>query len=332
MKSNEQGAVPSPAMAGQAANSRQDRWIAGLLLTCVILAVFWELMANRSLRPQDPFAVTAQAFAGFSPHLPGWSSRRLDITPDPLEPNILAFRCTRVPTGLMPDDARATEVRSVLLRLVHGYNMVDCLRIKGESIELLADTRDTNKSEGGGAVAASANPHSAPDMPHWSLPPNTQLWRVTSATGGRGIWASAMLRAADLSYTDMDTRSMPFPHIGTPDNPGWFPRGLTWRSLRHPITNGALFLRAKWNSSRADPLTFLGLRQPAWASDDVLTLVALSLDAAVPPHQEAEVTRDVVDAHRLFGEALRRWHTERAAERLMGTTPPSAGPDSRTAP
>lgn len=288
-----------PARAG-----RRERAIATLLVLCVALVVFWELMSSHSRREQEAFAFTATSFADFALSSPDWSVQPIPVAPDPLEPNILAFAVT--PRG------DTTGSRAVLLRLVHGYNMVDCMRIKGETVDLLADSRETDTSEGGGPPAASANLPSPLAPRPLPLPPNRQLWRLTSSTGRVSIWASAMLAATDFQPTSRDTRSMPFPRVGTPDNPGWFPQGLTWRSLRHPIRNGRLFLRAKWNSSRADLLTFLGLRQPAWASDEVLTLVAASLASTITPDREADTARDVLAAQTLLASALHEWNTKRA--------------------
>jgi hypothetical protein len=167
--------------------------------------------------------------------------------------------------------------------------MVDCLRIKGDTVTLVADSRD---GQGRG----------------W--PRGCQLWRVASPTGHTTLWVSAMVRAGDFGLTTADTRAMPFPRVDTPDNPGWFPQGLSWSSLRHPIHNGRLFLRAKWNASRTDVLTFLGLRQPAWASDELFTLVAVNEGASITPPLEESTFRVVVQAHAAILAGLQRWSAE----------------------
>jgi hypothetical protein len=303
-------ADPSSRSSPPARAGRRETAIATVLVVCVALVVFWELMSSHSRREQEAFTFTAESFADFTLASPAWSVQPIPVAPDPLEPNILAYAVT--PRG------DATGARAVLLRLVHGYNMVDCMRIKGESVELLADSRNTREAEGGGLISEVRDPNSALDPRPLPLPPNRQLWRLTSPNGRVGIWASAMLAATDFQPTSRDTRSMPFPRVGTPDNPDWFPQGLTWKSLRHPIRNGHLFLRAKWNSSRADLLTFLGLRQPAWASDEVLTLVATSLATTIPPDAEANATRDVLAAHTLLADALRNWSAKRTPAREGG--------------
>jgi hypothetical protein len=141
-----------------------------------------------------------------------------------------------------------------------------------------------------------------------------QVWRLTSSSGQASLWVTAMIRAGDFGETDADVRSMPFPRIGIPDDPRWAPRGLTWRSLRHPIRNFRQFLRAKWNNSRCDLATFLGLRQPAWANDELLTLVAAWTGPSVERGEEPYVTgRVLAAADFLYGE-LKKWRRARERE------------------
>ena len=100
---------------------------------------------------------------------------------------------------------------------------------------------------------------------------------------------------------------MAFPRVGIPDDPGWAPRGMTLKGLRHPVRNTRLFLRSKWNSSRADLLTFLGLKQPAWASDDLLTLVAGSRGTSVGQEEELSVAVRVLSVHLHMHSELKAW-------------------------
>jgi hypothetical protein len=85
---------------------------------------------------------------------------------------------------------------------------------------------------------------------------------------------------------------MAFPRVGTPDAASWNPTGLRWSSLRHPIRNTRLFVRAKWNASRCDLLTFLSLRRPAWVTDSYFTLVVEGgMDPQEPLLHAAELGR-----------------------------------------
>ncbi len=291
---------PAPDQAASPRASRREAAIAALLVVCVVLVGFWEIMSHRSQRAFAPFKLTGESFVEFSPTAPGWSVERLPVNPDPVEPNIIAM--------LVRPRGGNSSGAPVLVRLVHGYNMVDCMRIKGETVASLLDTRaDAAPPIAAARALAQALPHLRGAD---GATRRVQLWRLESSAARVSLWATSMLRAGDFSETDVDTRAMPFPRVDVPDNPGWFPQGLTWRSLRHPIANGRLFLRAKWNASRADLLTFLGLRQPAWASDELLTLVATTTETTVEPEREAAVADAVLGAHGFIHGELQGWAGE----------------------
>jgi hypothetical protein len=100
---------------------------------------------------------------------------------------------------------------------------------------------------------------------------------------------------------------MPFPRIGVPDDPGWKPRGLTLESLRHPVVNFRKYLNLKWNNSRRDLLVFMGLKQPPWASDELLTVVAAWAGASLRPEDEPAATETALGAYGVFLDLLRQW-------------------------
>ena len=278
-------------------NSRRDVAVAFLLVSCVVIVGFWETMAGRNRRGFDLFQLTAEDFSEFTPIFKGWSVRELKIENDSVEPNILAYLLD--PKG----PGRSGMSRPVLVRLVHGYNMRDCMRIKGYEVELLHDTRRRTGDESGGGMPAVESPSS-----------QLQTWKLTSSTGDVQIWVTSMIRAYDLAETSMDVRSMAFPRVNVPDAQGWFPKGLTWFSLRHPIENTKRFLRAKWNASRCDWLTFLGLRRPAWVSEDVLTLVASSRGRSVPSKSLDAVTATVCEVHSKMYHELLEWRQSSRVE------------------
>jgi len=195
----------------------------------------------------------------------------------PTEPTVIAYETHRPAEG--PPVIRAP----ILVRLVHGYNMVDCMRIKQYRVALVEDRRQP---------AGDALP--------------VQVWRLTGPSGHRMVWVTSMLRASDFSATTSDTRDMPFPRVGTPDDPAWAPTRLKWSSFRHPVRNFKLFLCGKWNASRSDPLTFLRLRQPAWASDVLLTMVSeYHGSESVTDETEADVAAYVLDAHKMLYRQFR---------------------------
>ena len=295
----------------------KKKWLVPfVLLAGMVLVAFWEIMANRSRDPFRPFTITAEDFRTFSPSSSGWSFKSFPVSCTPSEPNILAFKVVNSGnnasvTGLYHVSRITYHDTPILVRLVHGYNMADCMRIKGYKVELMGEQRAKSKAQsaglgtrrngntekrrnGSGSLepgtqnselatsiqeessgrlpcdARTQNPASSIQYPgfppqadfrrgrmrQWSTPPadrsqvlnHIQIWRLTSGSGDVSIWVTSMIRAGDFSLTDVDVRSMPFPRVGVPDDPGWFPRGFTWSSLRHPVKEFGLFMRAKWNT------------------------------------------------------------------------------------
>ncbi len=270
-------------------SSRREWWVAILLVLCVALVAFWEIRSRLASRPFDNLRLSAEDFAGFNPTPPSWVLRLVHVKATPTEPTVIAFEARQRAEGT------AGAGDPVLVRLVHGYNMVDCMRIKQYQVELLADRR-----------------RPADDS---TLP--VQVWRLTSPGGKPMVWVTSMLRASDFAATSTDTRDMAFPRVGTPDDPAWAPTGLKWSSFRHPVRNFRLYLRSKWNASRSDLLTFLRLRQPAWASDVLLTMVSeYHGSSPVTEETEAAVTAYVLDAHNTMYRLLRA-HGGLAASRTQ---------------
>jgi hypothetical protein len=283
----------------------QGKWgLPLVLITCLLLVGFWEIMSSRRQWPLQPFDLTVEDFKGFSPAVAGWSFQLIPVTPSPVEPNIFAIRIVsdNVSKQLDTQTSRHPCYRtSVMVRLVHGYNMPDCMRIKGYKVELIENRNQKTEIRNQILTSGIKYPVSSDQF----VP--CQIWRLTSGSGDVSIWITSMLKAGDFSMVDMDVRSMPFPRIGMPDDPSWFPRGLTMSSLRHPIKNFQLFLRAKWNASRCDLLTFLRLRAFAWTSNELLTLVSVSEELSVKPDKETKVMNQVVAAHKLMQSQLILW-------------------------
>lgn len=273
---------------------RGEAAMAGAILFCIVLVGGWEFLAGRSRRPFVPFQITAEDLFGFQPQTNGWLGRKLLIPSSRTEPNILSYLLRPTPlAGDVPGAPQPDSARSgaVLMRLVHGYNMPDCMRIKGYTVELLTDTRHAPRAE-------------------WQNRP-LQIWRLTSAAGDVAIWVTSMLRVGDFMETDDSTTDMAFPRIGTPDDPNWLPRGIQLESFRHPVRNFRWLIRAKWNNARCDLATFLKLKQPAWASDDLLTLVAATEERVERRAQEPAAIEAAVAAHELMSRSLRAWRAEK---------------------
>jgi hypothetical protein len=273
-----------------ASSSARERWVASILVACVALVVFWELASRFSSRPFDGLRLDASHFSGFVPSDPQWNLRLRHIKATPTEPTVIAYDARRRNVDV-PEAMRPVADAPVLVRLMHGYNMVDCMRIKQYRVDLLADTRRRGTAPGAESAAADGIP--------------VQVWRLTAPSGDRAVWVTTMLRETDFGATDTDTRDMAFPRVGTPDDAAWAPSGLKWSSFRHPLRNLRSYLRSKWNASRLDPLTFLRLRQPAWASGTVLTMVSEYKGTTVEKETEAAVVAHVLEAHRTFHTLLR---------------------------
>jgi hypothetical protein len=259
-------------------------------------------MAYRSKRPPRPFDRTASDFARFRPAPVSWEVESLPLAPDPIEPNILAYLVKpQPPTSRW---VLAALDGPVLVRLVHGYNLRDCLRIKGFKVDLIGDWRDM--------ADRRAN---APSLLDVTPRIKAQAWRVTSSAGAVTLFVTSILREGDFEATDVDTRAMLFPRVGVPDEAGWVARGMTLESLRRPIASLRRALRGQWNSSRSDLATFLHLKQPAWASDSLYSLVSAWRGPSVDPVMEGRVAVHLLAVHTAMATELRTWRARELGDR-----------------
>lgn len=260
------------------------------------LVAFWLVAGRFSAKPFKAFDLTAEDFVGFTPKVAGMNLRVLPVTVrDQAEPNVVAYLAEREgsPMGLM-------------FRLVHGYNMPMCMKIKGYRVEEVAKLLSSQ-------VVKDGSPNNSTAQQLRSLVPRglpVQLWRVISSTGDISIWVTTMIRSGDFAVTPVDIGSMAFPRVDIPDDPNWIPQGLSWDDLKHPEQTARRFFRARWNASRTDWLTFLRLRQPAWASEELLTYVSRSISFPVSRENETMVIRQVLISHAAMLKELQRWRTE----------------------
>ena len=272
--------------------------VPGLLVTCTLLVAFWIVASQRNARPFKAFNLTYSYFVGYCPEVRGAMVKPLVVsTNDPAEPNIAAYG---IGWGEGGGSAR------IAIRLVHGYNMPMCLKIKGYRVDPLGEAgKQVAQLLGCQVVGASQERNLSTQQPDNRLP--VQLWRVTSSVGDVSIWVTTMIRSEDFAVTREDVTSMAFPRVDTPDDPNWVPRGFTREDLKHPIQSIRLWVRARWNASRTDWLTFLRLRQPAWASEELITYVSRSMQPEVTPSTEADVIRQVLSAHAALLKELQVW-------------------------
>lgn len=244
---------------------------AGLIL-CVAVVGFWEYMSHRSLRPYAEYRIRIESFAGFQWDRRAWKITDITVaSDDPTAPTMLSFA------------VESREWPPAILRLTHGYNMPECMEIKGYQTQLVGDQR---------AVGGC------------------QLWQIVSDVQVTSVWTTAMISSSDLSITGLDTREMPFPRVLSGENAKWVPRGITWGSLRHPIRGLKAFLADRWNASRSDLGTFLKLRQPAMASDEILTAVInMNLPAKSDDSTRTAALKHIISVNAAFLEELQIWRT-----------------------
>lgn len=275
-----------------------------VLICCALVVSVWEIAAHRSRRQFQPFDLTSDDFSGFVPSIESWTVKRIpQVTFDPTAPTL--FSC----------DMRGKAGMPVVVRLVHGYNMPMCMKLKGYDVQLMEDipfspsTRLRSDSYGGQAISNQPS-----TISHQAFP-LLQRWRLVSGAGDVSLWVTAMIRAGDFEPTDVDIRSMAFPRIAAQENPDWVPRGLTWDTFRHPVRDIRNLIVRKWSNARCDLATFLRLRQPAWASEDLLTLVACSAQSRVRAEDERAVAEEARDAHGAMLGALHKWRQSEVEKR-----------------
>jgi hypothetical protein len=128
-----------------------------------------------------------------------------------------------------------------------------------------------------------------------------------------------MLRAPDFGMTDIEITEMAFPRLAAGEGRDWSGKGITLKSLRHPIRNFRKVLRKKWSDARCDPLVFLRLKQGAWASGEVLSLVAASQCGPVKPEDEEAVTAAALEALSFMQSELRAFQQKDREEKLLST-------------
>ncbi|MEI6168421.1 MAG: hypothetical protein WCS52_14660 [bacterium] len=267
--------------------------VPSLLVICMLLVAFWLVAGRLSDKPFKAFNLTGAEFAGFTPTVAGMTLRAVPVAVrDEAEPNVAAYlaECEGSPLGFG-------------FRLVHGYNMPMCMKIKGYRVEEVAKFPSSQ-------VAKEIAPSNSTTQQLNNLVPRglpIQIWRVISSTGDTSIWVTTMIRSGDFAVTPVDVCSMAFPRVDIPDDPNWVPQGFQLADLKHPLQSARLYLRARWNASRTDPLTFLRLRQPAWANEELLTYVSRSLALPVTPENEAMVVRRVVASHAAVLKELQQW-------------------------
>jgi hypothetical protein len=327
--------------------------VPGLLVTCTLLLAFWIGASRLTGKSSEPYDLTAKDFTGYQPMLDGWAIQVLPVVGDGvIDANIAAYTLVRDTSSAYtnnhsPSTIPAPYPSRLLSRLVHGYNMPMCMKMKYYTVEKIQDhqvravadpklrsafrtiksiSREAAKraKEGkSGSAEGGEDPSSlrtlrasvqAPDSNSMELMPvpsdypiPVQLWKLTSSAGTVSYWASTMIRSGDFAPTEEDICSMAFPRIDIPDDPNWIPRG--WLALEEVKHPRVAFMR--WYHSRWD-----GAR---W---DVLTFLRLRPPArgsnelisyvtrtvdTLPEGSEDDVSRIVLGVHADMLAELQKW-------------------------
>jgi hypothetical protein len=114
--------------------------VSGLMVFCTLLAAFWLVMSWSSRRSYDSFTLTPEKMATFHPALEGWDVRALPITRDDLiDANIAAYSLVRDSSSPVINNRQPIPNNRFLVRLVHGYNMPMCMKMKYYTVEKILD-------------------------------------------------------------------------------------------------------------------------------------------------------------------------------------------------
>ncbi len=262
------------------------------------------MLAERSTRPGKGYSLTTRALAGFQPVVPGWTVRVKSIDAEnPTDPNIMGME-------LAGEAASGGPAPRFFVRLVHGYNMPMCMKIKYYTVEKIQDHGIRSVSDPKLQSAFRSSPQQPNNLTTQQQPSSRlplQLWRLTSGAGTVSLWVTTMIRAGDFEPTREDICSMAFPRVETPDDPNWVPRGLTREDLKHPVSSFQRWWRSRWDGARWDVLTFLRLRRPVSGSEELLSYVTRSVVPDVTPANEAVVLQDLLTTHAAVLRQLQQW-------------------------
>jgi hypothetical protein len=193
----------------------------------------WEFCAFRVSRHENTYALQPDNFSDFRPVIFGTTMNvASNMIFDPTALPLVSFRM------------ETSSGHQVLSRLVHGYNMHDCMILKHYDVELLSNALETR---------------------------NSQTWKLISQTGDVSIWVTTILNSDHLTPTSKDVRSMPFPRVSTLDDLGWNMSGIDRQFLSNPVDNTRKMMIRKWSDSRGDPVVFLKLKPPPFGHSELLT-------------------------------------------------------------
>ena len=309
-------------------NALKKYFVPGLLVFCSLLLAFWQVMSWASRRAYEPFGLTPDKLASFQPVIADWTVKALPvISHDTMEANIAAYSVIR--------ENQPSNTSRMLVRLVHGYNMPMCMKMKYYTVEKIKDnrvrpvtdpklqsafrkwnpeSRTQNPENSSFPSRLGENPsfssksvvYSVMSMvsSNYTLP--VQLWRLTSNVGTVSIWATTIIRGDDFTPTSEDICSMAFPRVDIPDDPNWVPRGLGVDDLKHPVYSFKRWLRGRWDGARWDVLAFLKLRRRVRTSEELLSFVSRVDGLSDNVANERDIL-ELLETHAAILKELQKW-------------------------
>ena len=297
-------------------NILQKYFVPGLLVFGTLFLAFWMVMAKVNRREGVSFDLTPEAFVNFHPAIEGWITDTMPVTRDSyIDANIAAYSLVRDYSSSVTDNRQPITNNHYLIRLVHGYNMPMCMKLKYYTVEKIQDYKVRSVSDPKLQSAYRSLPSTTQQLSNLTtiLPTELpyQLWRLTSSVGTVSIWVTTMIRSDDFSATSEDICSMAFPRVDVPDDPGWVPRGFGLEELKHPVATFRRWYLHRWNGARWDVLTFLGLRRSVGASNELLSYITKIEDLPSGGPRDADI-QDLLEIHATMLKDLQAW---RLAER-----------------
>ncbi len=248
-------------------SGKRERIISSIFIVVLLLVAVWMIAANRAQSSFGGYDITPEKFAKFSPSLTGWDARNIPAKFTKYSPNLVAYEmCPRLSQESKVGGGR------IVSRLANGYNMVDCMTVKGYKVDLLSNMLNGDGKTGKVYV---------------------QTWLLTR-DGIKSVLATSLLRSSDLTTTSADVRSMVYPYAGKPGDQNLGMHGFSWR---HPFVFARNAVRSRWVNSQRDVLAFLRLKKRRWADDKVLTMVTEFSHQPTPVPSTETMEKMILNVH-----------------------------------
>ena len=304
-------------------NTLKQYFMPAFMVFCTLLLALWLVLSRANQSPRALFDLTPVDLATFRPALEGWTVNAQPIIRDDLiDANLAAYSVVRDAYSQATSNEQPRTASRFVVRLVHGYNMPMCMKLKYYTVEKIQDNRihavsdpklqsafrmvqngQLNPSTGLRASNLAIQQLSTLELP-------MQLWRLTSSAGTVSIWVTTMIRSGDFSPTSEDICSMAFPRVDIPDDPNWVPRGMGKDELKHPVVAFRRWYHSRWNGARWNVWTFLRLSPPVGASNELLSYVTRVEDLPSDGPKDSDM-KNLLEIHAAVLTKLQVWRSNK---------------------